>query len=150
MAALKVSLDPTLKVVPFKNEEERRRIEAAWMRWSPDGRRCRFCRHGRHAHVVGASLPVYFRPAFEFETKLRPFRVLYDPVLDTEVAGAETSYLVRERIGNVAEVLDVYCRVCARDLRTRQVMCYQRAVGVGETVGVDGRVIHPANEEGSQ
>ena len=116
-------------------------IEAAWVRWSNAGA-CPYCRHPGKNHQVGANVPVYFRPALEHESGKRQH---FEPTLEEEIEGAPTPYLVRERLGSRKVVSEVYCGSCARDLRTGQVMCYRRIIGLGETVRLDGRVIYPPN-----
>ena len=37
-----------------------------------------------------------------------------------------------------AELITAFCRACARDLGTHQVLCFQRTLAAGEVVGVEG------------
>ena len=130
--------DLTLNLQPA-DAEELAQIRRAFLRWA-GGQDCPYCRHPVDDHLGGANVPLYFRPAFEHETEVRQ---IYEPMLDSEVEGAPTPFLVRERLGNAKVVSEVYCRRCARRLRTSQVMCYRRIIGLGETVRLDGRVIYP-------
>ena len=37
-----------------------------------------------------------------------------------------------------AELITAFCRPCARELGTHQVLCFQRTLATGEVVGING------------
>ena len=42
----------------------------------------------------------------------------------------------RMTVANRAELITAFCTACAESIGTRQVLCYQRNLAVGEVVGV--------------
>lgn len=53
-----------------------------------------------------------------------------------EIPGAGSLLLRRIVVGKHAEIIATFCKACAEDLETGQVLCFQRSLAVGEIVGI--------------
>ena len=127
-------MDRTLKRTKRNNKRRGRRNHAAWQRFCPDGKTCRFCPHDGSRHLCQSGQPHFFRPATEAERR-NPRAMLYRHTLPH---GGST--LVRRvTVANRAELITAYCAACAESMDTAQVLCYQRNLAIGEVVGIDTR-----------
>ena len=125
-------MDRTLKQAKRKNRRRGQRNHGAWERFCPDGVHCRYCKHDGSQHLVSSGQPHFFRPATETERR-DPSATLYRHTLPEG-----GSVLVRRiTVANRAELITAYCVPCAESIGTRQVLCYQRNLGIGEVVGID-------------
>ena len=50
--------------------------------------------------------------------------------------GGDSVLVRRMTVARDAEIVTAYCTECAKDMRTCQVLCYQRNTAVGEVVGL--------------
>ena len=132
-------MDRTLKRATRRNKRRQDRNGSAWRRFSPDGTTCRYCKHDGSHHLTSSGQPHFYRPATEAE-KRDPSVMLYrhTPVSSTGQALPQGgSVLVRRMVvASHAELITAFCIPCAESIGTRQVLCYQRNVGVGEVVGL--------------
>ncbi len=123
-------MDRTLSPAKRPNKRRQARHGKAWMRFSPDGVSCRYCPHDSAVHLCTSGQPHFFRKATP-EEEGDPFLTLYrhkvpgGPVLVRRVVVARD-----------AELITAFCRTCARELGAHQVLCFQRTLAVGETVGL--------------
>ena len=124
-------MDRTLKPAKRSNKRRQRRNWQAWQRLSPDGKKCRFCPHENTAHLSSAAQPHFYRPATKEEKRDSSLTLYHhlDP-------GAGYLLLRRVTVAKHAEIITTFCRTCAEELRTDQVLCYQRTLAVGEVVGI--------------
>ena len=132
-------MDRTLKRAKRNNKRRGRRNHAAWQRFSPDGKTCRYCPHDGSLHLCQSGQPHFFRPATEAERR-SPSVMLYRHRLPEggSIPGSESgTWLVRRMtVANRAELITAYCTACAAIIETGQVLCYQRNLAVGEVVGI--------------
>ena len=133
-------MDRTLKRAKRNNKRRGRRNHAAWQRFCPDGKTCRFCPHDGSKHLCQSGQPHFFRPATEaerYDSWVKLYR--HTPVSSTGQALPEGgSVLVRRiTVANSAELITAYCAACAESMDTDQVLCYQRNLAIGEVVGLD-------------
>ncbi len=132
-------MDRMLKKATRRNKRRRDRNGSAWRRFCPDGTTCRYCKHSGAQHLCQSGQPHFYRPATE-EEKRDPTVQLYryTPVSSAGQALPKgSSVLVRRMVvANHAELITAFCVPCAEEMRTCQVLCYQRNVGVGELVGL--------------
>ena len=127
-------MDRTLKRAKRNNKRRGRRNHGAWRRFSPDGNTCRFCPHDGSQHLVSSGQPHFFRPATEAE------RNDLSVTLYRHRLPEGGSVLVRRMtVANRAELITAYCVACAESIGTRQVLCFQRNLAIGEVVGLDAR-----------
>ncbi len=134
-------MDRTLKRAKRKNKRRGRRNQGAWRRFSPDGIHCRYCKHDHTTHLTSSGQPHFYRPATQAD-KRDPSVMLYrhTPPQGLPAGKAGGSVLVRRMVvANGAELITAFCTACADAMKTHQVLCYQRNVGVGEVVGIDTR-----------
>ncbi len=125
-------MDRTLNRAKRNNKRRGRRNSAAWRRFSPDGKTCRYCEHDGSQHLVSSGQPHFFRPATESERR-DSYVMLY---LHSLPDGG--SVLVRRTVvANRAELITAYCVACAESMNTGQALCYQRNLAIGEVVGLD-------------
>ncbi len=136
----------TLKRAKRNNKRRGRRNYGAWRRFSLDGttqypvrgRLCRYCKHDGSKHLTSSGQPHFYRPATEAEER-DPSLMLYRYTLPQGLPAGKAggSVLVRQMVvANRAELITAFCTACADAMKTHQVLCYQRNVGVGEVVGV--------------
>ena len=123
--------DRTLNPVKRGNKRRRARNWNAWELFSPDGARCRFCEHDHTVHLTSAGVPHFYRPATD-EERRDPLEKFYRHELDD---GA-TVLVKRVTVASRAELLTAFCKTCAEDKQTGQVLCYQRTLAKGEVVGL--------------
>ncbi len=124
-------MDRMLKRATRRNKRRQDRNGSAWRRFSPDGTTCRYCKHSGAQHLCRSGQPHFYRPATEAERR-DPFERLYRYTLPQG-----GSVLVKRMVvANHAELITAFCTACAEAMKTYQVLCYQRNVGVGEVVGV--------------
>ena len=124
-------MDRMLKKATRRNKRRSQRNHGAWRRFSPDRTTCRYCKHDGSKHLCQSGQPHFYRPATE-EERRDPFERLYRYKLPEG-----SSVLVRRMVvANHAEIITAFCTVCALEMDTPQVLCYQRNVGVGEVVGL--------------
>ena len=104
-------------------------MEQAWGRFSRGDGRCPYCGHGLHDHIVDiAQLHIYRRATWD-ELGRPPKSIRW---VDTPYGTQELA--VRMAVGKRVEATTVWCSSCADQKQTRQVTCFQAAVGVGEFV----------------
>ena len=124
-------MDRTLKRASGKNKRRQDRNGSAWRRFSPDGETCRYCKHSGAQHLCQSGQPHFYRPATEAE-KRDPSVQFYRHTLPQG-----GSVLVRRMVvASHADLITAFCIPCAESIGTRQVLCYQRNVGIGEVVGL--------------
>ena len=124
-------MDRSLNRAKGHNRRRSERNFSAWVRFSPDGETCRYCKHSHREHLVSAAQPHFYRPATD-EERADPRVTLYRHTL------ADGGYVLVRRmtVANHAEVIAAFCLACAESFQTRQVLCYQRTRAVGEVVGI--------------
>ncbi len=125
-------MDRTLKRAKRRSKRRIERNSGAWERFCPDGVHCRFCGHDGSEHLMSSGQPHYFRPATEAEWRA-PWVTLYRHTLP----GGGSMLVRRTTVANRAELITVYCIVCAESMNTSQVLCYQRNLAIGEVVGLE-------------
>ena len=113
----------------------------AWQLFSPDGDTCRFCTHGAADHLTTSEQPHIYRPATEAE-RSDPFLKLYYHKL----ADGSEALVKRITVAKHAELITAFCKTCAKDKDTAQVLCFQRTLATGEVVGLKNHVIHNNND----
>ena len=124
-------MDRTLKRTRRHNKRRGQRNYAAWRRFSPDGKKCRYCPHDNSQHLMSSGQPHFFRPTTEAERR-DPYLMLYRHNL--QEGG---SVLVRRiTVASRAELITAYCTACAENMSTAQVLCFQRNLAIGEVVGI--------------
>ena len=124
-------MDRTLKRAKRNNKRRGRRNHAAWQRFSPDGKTCRYCPHDGSLHLCQSGQPHFFRSTTEAERR-SPSVMLYRHRLPEG-----GSMLVRRMtVANRAELITAFCTACAEGIGTGQVLCYQRNLAIGEVVGI--------------
>ena len=121
-----------LKRAARRNKRRGQRNSGAWQRFSPDGTTCRYCKHDGSKHLCQSGQPHFYRPATEAE-KRDPSVMLYR----YNLPNGGSALVRRMVVANHAERITAFCTACAESMNTRQVLCYQRNVGVGEVVGVE-------------
>ncbi len=124
-------MDRTLNPVKRGNKRRQARNRKAWQLLSPDGDKCRFCPHGAADHLTSSRQPHFYRPATEAERR-DPFEKLYRHDLD----GGDSVLVKRIVVANRAELLTAFCKTCAADKDTSQVLCFVRNLAKGEVVGL--------------
>ena len=124
-------MDRTLNPVKRGNKRRQARNAKAWQLYSPDGTTCRFCPHPAADHLTSSRQPHFYRPATE-EDWNNPGEKLYRHELED---GSEV-LVKRVVVANRAELLTAFCKTCAADKDTSQVLCYQRTLARGEVVGL--------------
>ena len=133
-------MDRTLKRAKRNNKRRGQRNHGAWLRFSPDGKTCRYCSHDGARHLCRSGQPHFFRPAAEAERR-DPTVMLYrhTPVSSTGQALPEGGSMLVRRIvvANRAELITAFCVACAESMKTSQVLCYQRNRAVGEVIGIE-------------
>ena len=87
--------------------------------------RCRFCGHGAEVHKAWSGQPFFWRPAEFAERGKRILRY-----------AARDWALKRQMVDRRVDMIELFCERCAGDMRTDQVLCFQRRHGRGEVVGV--------------
>ena len=124
-------MDRTLKRTRRHNKRRGQRNYAAWQRFSPDGKKCRYCPHDNSQHLMSSGQPHFFRPTTEAERR-DPYLMLYRHNL--QEGG---SVLVRRiTVASRAELITAYCTACAEGMNTAQVLCFQRNLAIGEVVDI--------------
>ena len=124
-------MDRALSPAKRSNKRRRERLGRAWMRFSPDGTRCRYCPHEHTVHLCTSGQPHFFRMA-TLEEERDPYLPLY-----RYNAPGGTAILRRVVVARDAELITAFCKACAQDLGTHQVLCFQRTLATGEVVGVN-------------
>ena len=91
-------------------KETRRRNREAWEKFAnAEDDSCRHCPHDRYDHVGESAPPAVLTP--------------------DNRGGWE-----RRTLSEEYEILRLFCRACAEELGTSQVLCYRRVHAVGERV----------------
>ena len=124
-------MDRTLKTSKGTSKRRSQRNLKAWKLLSPGGANCRFCPHPARDHLCSSGQPHFYRPATE-EERQDLFQKLYRHDLPD---GSFVS-IKRITVANQAEIITAYCKTCAKNKDTTQVLCYQRTLGMGEVVGL--------------
>ena len=124
-------MDRTLKRATRRNKRRRERNSGAWERFCPDGTTCRYCKHSGAQHLCQSGQTHFYRPATE-EERRDPYEQLY------RHRTSEGGFVLVKRVvvARHAELITAFCTACAEAMKTHQVLCYQRNVGVGEVIGV--------------
>ena len=104
-------------------KDHRQRNYKAWMNLN-EGDDCIFCKHHHSQHLLYSGQPYFFRP----KTSRDSGRFYFDD--------SSKSFVVKEVVSKKVEPVRIFCKQCANDKGTDQVVCYIRTRGVGETVGV--------------
>ena len=126
----RAAMDRTLSPARCPNRRRREKLGRAWTRFSQDGNRCRYCPHNHTVHLCTASQPHFYMKATREEAR-DPHTVIYNHHTP------EGTVLVRKVVvARDAEVVTVFCRACAREMGTHQVLCFQRTLATGEVVGL--------------
>ena len=60
-------MDRSLNRAKGHNRRRSERNFSAWVRFSPDGETCRYCKHSHREHLVSAAQPHFYRPTTEEE-----------------------------------------------------------------------------------
>ena len=136
-------MDRTLKTAKRKNKRRSNRNYGAWQRLSPDGKRCRFCPHDGSKHLCQSGQPHFYRPATE-EERRDPSERLYH----YESSEHGSVPVKRVIVARQAELLTAFCKACAEELNTGQVLCYQRTLATGEVVGLKTHAANMTNIKG--
>ena len=124
-------MDRTLKRATRRNKRRGQRNWKAWQLFSLSGETCRYCPHGAADHLTSSGQPHFYRPATEAERR-DPSVMLYRHTLP----GGGSVPVRRMTVASHAELITAFCTACAEAMKTHQVLCYQRNLGVGEVVGV--------------
>ena len=120
-------MDRTLNPVKRGNKARRARNWRAWLALM-GGDACRYCGHPASDHLSSSGQPHYYAPA---DADVKGGQLYQHTLADG------TDILVkRVRVSNAAELVTCYCVRCAAAKDTRQVLCFQRTLAVGEVVGV--------------
>ena len=125
-------MDRSLSPAKRPNKRRQARHGRAWRRFSPGGVTCRYCPHDSSKHLCTSGQPHFYGRATP-EEAADPDLALYrhkttgGPVLVRRVVVARD-----------AELITAFCRACARELGTHQVLCFQRTLATGEVVGING------------
>ena len=125
-------MDRTLKPPKRASKQRITRNIKAWKLFSPDGStNCRYCPHSRKDHFTSSGQPHFYHPATEEEIRKRSIKLYVHHL-------PEGGYVMLKRItvSNKAELITAFCKACAKDKDTNQVLCYQRSLAKGEIVGL--------------
>lgn len=123
-------MDRALKSVERSSKRRRNRNYQAWQRFSPDGKTCRFCPHDSATHLCSSGQPHFYRKATRQEAKDPSVR-LYRRTLPQGGSTLARRMVVAQSL----ELITAFCTACAEEMRTDQVLCYQRTLAIGEMVG---------------
>ena len=123
-------MDRTLKLVK-RNKRNQTRNWKAWQIFSPNGNQCRFCPHDRTDHMTSSGQPHFYRPATEEERK-NPYERLYRHKLSEGGSVLVKRVIVSQKL----ELITAFCKACAKELNTDQVLCFQRTLAKGEMIGL--------------
>ena len=126
-------MDRTLNPRKRGNKRRQARNGQAWQLMSEDGQTCRFCPHPASEHLTSSGQPHFYRPATESERR-DPFEKLYTH----DLSSGDVVLVKRVTVSKRAELLTAFCKACAREKETDQVMCFQRTLAKGEVVGLCG------------
>lgn len=125
-------MDRTIRPRTRTNKHRIARNQKAWKLFSSNGAtQCRYCPHHRRDHYISSGQPHFYRPATQNEIDNRSGR-LYVHHLP---AGGYVM-LRRITVAKQAEIITAFCRACAKEKDTGQVLCYQRTLAKGEIVGL--------------
>lgn len=127
-------MDRTLSPAKRSNKRRRERAGRAWLRFSPDGTTCRYCPHDHTAHLCTSGQPHFFRRA-TLQEERDPTLTLY-----RNNAPGSPDLLRRAVVARNAEIVTAFCRACAGELGTHQVLCFKRTLATGEVVGINPQV----------
>ncbi|MXZ91011.1 MAG: hypothetical protein F4Z05_06005 [Chloroflexi bacterium] len=127
-------MDRTLNPVKRGSKRRRARNAKAWQLYSPDGDTCRFCPHGAADHLTSSGQPHFYRPATEAER-----RNLLEKLYRHDLPDGDAVLVKRVTVANRAELLTAFCKTCAAEKGTTQVLCYVRTLAKGEVVGLATR-----------
>ena len=105
-----------------------------------DGEDCRFCPHDAFAHTVGADREHIYRPATEKEIGQYRARMSRAPTIFRLKGYGETLF-VQKFVQKFVTPTTVFCKECATEYNTGQVVCYHRTVGAGEVLGVQKEAV---------
>ncbi len=122
------------KTLPGKRTRNRRRIRrnhGAWRRFSRKESICPYCPHHGSLHLVQSAQPHFYRRATADEER-DPRAILYRYT----TPDGDRVLVRRMTVARNAEIITAYCTACADEMRTAQVLCYQRKLAVGEVVGI--------------
>ena len=125
-------MDKTLTRARRANRRRQERNWRAWQRYSPDGKRCRHCQHMNETHLSTSGQPHFYRKATPEEER--------DPAVPMYRHYRPDKSYVRVRritVAKHAEIIATFCLACADEMRTAQVLCYQRTLATGEVVGIE-------------
>ena len=132
-------MDRTLNPVKRGRKRNQTRNWKAWQIFSPNGTQCRFCPHNYAAHMASSAQPHFFKLATE-EELLNPYEKLYrhDLVSSTGQALPEGESVLVKRVivAKKPELITAFCKTCAKEMNTDQVLCFQRTLAKGEVIGM--------------
>ena len=95
---------------------------------------CPFCSHDIEFHLMTSGQPHFFSPATDDD--YRRWLASEGPNLSRVEDGRGRWVKARRHVvARGAELQTLFCRACAQELSTDQVMCFQRTLAVGELVG---------------
>ena len=124
-------MDKTLNPRKRSSKYRRARNSSAWQLIGGSDN-CIFCPHQASDHLTSSGQPHFYRPAtteergqFSSDFSLRWY----------ELKNGSRIIAKKIIVGKKAELITAYCKECAKEKDTSQVMCYQRVLAVGELVG---------------
>ena len=124
-------MDRTLSPNKRTNKRRTTRNRNAWKRFSPDGQTCRCCPHPRKDHITSSGQPHFFAPMTPEEQEQRTIKVY------NHFRPDGTPVPVRRiMVAQQAELITAFCKACANEKNTDQVLCYQRTLATGELIGM--------------
>ena len=126
-------MDRTLNPVKKRNKGNNTRNWKAWQIFSLNGTQCRFCPHNHTAHMTSSGQPHFYRLATEEERK-NPYKRLYRHNLPD----GDSVLVKRVIVAQKPELIAAFCKACAKELNTDQVLCFQRTLAKGEVIGLGG------------
>ena len=124
-------MDRTLNRAKKSNKRRKARNHAAWKRFSPDGQSCWYCPHPMGDHFTTAKQPYFYTPLSPSEQNDRGIKVYTHELPDGNIVPVK-----RVKVAQHAELITAFCKTCADDKDTTQVLCYQRTLANGEVIGL--------------
>ena len=125
--------DKTL--TPRKRQSKKRmsRSYKAYLTMMSGSHECRFCSHLNTEHLTSSGQPFFYRVIGKEDAV--PNTGVYTHYFDE--AKRRAVLIHRVVVAKEPELITMYCKQCALDKNTSQVMCYQRTLANGEIKGLD-------------
>ena len=124
-------MDRTLTTSKRGNKQRQARNWKAWQEFSREGSICKYCPHDHTQHLCTSSQPRIYTPWLG-----PPHHSTYRKPYLHELEDGRSFRVYKTVIAKKPEFVTVFCKACARELGASQVLCYQRNVAIGETVGL--------------